>query len=733
MAKKKKLQKIDAQSTGPTHPRSICPALKSKTSTTPKSSSPALNICRNKHWRYISSFHGSWLQLPLEVLETLAINNYSLPRPRPIDPAVFFDIFKIRQLVEDATNLSVRATSGVASSSSANILNYSNGRLNYGNMLGIGVGGRVVNTKLSKERKHRMREQAIRKLSKAYHLDEIACSVATMQSASTLEDVAQLVLQRNSNDVDAKYVHFFHEKIPSRQLAESTTLQSLNEIVSERPSRSEILRTRAVTKIFKEDLIGAAQDLTTALQICKFYQKQHKIEQNQLNLSKNVVIDENCKSQRAEDVNPNEAHRPSGLETQLLFHRAGVYLSIACQKVSDSFMSQRSTTGVNQCSNLEGGTTCMTPKEKEMTISEIEAQQTRQEARRNVKTYAKRALKDYLAYLSHFDYTPGFSGQTTAEATLGISKMSDSSEISRSQILKNSFCDSHYATLSGTQSFSLPSVKISPPSPKVHNMSSLFSATPPPDLPPYPETKATPVAKEQLKSVCNDFPKTSWTQSESNESLTYHPLMTDALHSLLLCHCLIQTSVRELKRHAYMVSRLARVCNGYPIFQTPRSPSRADWIEVLRHCENWIQLSSSWESLCNSEPSLGKVSVKLKDKTSTENHIFVKQNILPEPSQDFLNDGDVSIPNSSFERQIQPEKGDNSCERRDIYKRWAQKTGKEYPSSTERACAIICWINEASVPDDFCNLREKKENNNSIDGGRIKNIETKMEGFTLTD
>jgi len=156
--------------------------------------------------------------LPPEVLESLANNNYNLPRPRPIDPAVFFDLLKIRQLVDDATNLAVRAASGVTSSSLNNSMNAGNGLLGNGGAalgLGIGSGG---NAKLSRERKHRMREQATQKLSKAYHLDEIACSVATMQSASTLEDVAQLVLQRNPLDADAKYVHFFHEKIPSVNL-----------------------------------------------------------------------------------------------------------------------------------------------------------------------------------------------------------------------------------------------------------------------------------------------------------------------------------------------------------------------------------------------------------------------------------------------------------------------------------------------------------------------------------
>ena len=52
-----------------------------------------------------------------------------------------------------------------------------------------GVGGYA---KLSPERKFRMRELATQKLSQAYRLDEVAASVATMQSASTLDNVANL-------------------------------------------------------------------------------------------------------------------------------------------------------------------------------------------------------------------------------------------------------------------------------------------------------------------------------------------------------------------------------------------------------------------------------------------------------------------------------------------------------------------------------------------------------------
>ncbi|KXJ92114.1 hypothetical protein Micbo1qcDRAFT_162230, partial [Microdochium bolleyi] len=69
---------------------------KGKASPVPSSPSSALVICRNKHWRFISSFHGPWLQLPVEVLEIIANANYHMPTPRPVDPAVFYDLLKIR-------------------------------------------------------------------------------------------------------------------------------------------------------------------------------------------------------------------------------------------------------------------------------------------------------------------------------------------------------------------------------------------------------------------------------------------------------------------------------------------------------------------------------------------------------------------------------------------------------------------------------------------------------------
>jgi hypothetical protein len=44
----------------------------------------------------------------------------------------------------------------------------------------------------------------------------VAASVAVMQGSTSLEDLAQRVLKYDPTSLDAQYVHFFHEKIPSR-------------------------------------------------------------------------------------------------------------------------------------------------------------------------------------------------------------------------------------------------------------------------------------------------------------------------------------------------------------------------------------------------------------------------------------------------------------------------------------------------------------------------------------
>ncbi|RPB05344.1 hypothetical protein L873DRAFT_1825134 [Choiromyces venosus 120613-1] len=617
------------------------------------------------HWRYISSFHGPWLQLPPEVLESLAHSNYQAPRPRPIDPAVLYDLVKIRKLVDDATNLAVRAASGIASST---VLK--DGGLLGGSaagVLGLGMAGGGPAPRLSRERKHRMRELATQKLAKAYKLDEIAASVATMQSASSLEEVANLVLTRNPNDPDAKYVHFFHEKIPSRMLAKCTSLKPLDDVISERPGEGAPLRTRAVTKGFKDDFVGAAQDLTHALSISR-PRSLHDLGMEVA--TRNGHSSGGSGSPRRTE----EDDQPSSLEAQLLFHRASTYLTIACQNIEAT----------------------LTPKANTPTVSEEVARAEalkREAAKKAVRTNAKRALRDYIKLLSTFDYTPGLPPETTEEFMRSVEReVTKTSDLNpgdtRSDAKK--FLEILYRQTGngGYQPHAHHHTNMNNPLPPtllpqlpVYQVSTLFTSSQPSTLPPYPSTSLITTSYSTRTSTPNSTPRTSTSSSftaaaaaflaDGGEAITYHPLLTDALHSLLLCHVLIQTPTKEILRHAYMVARLARICDGYPIFLSPRSPARADWIEVLRKTNNFVGLESTWEALCSPAP-------------------------LPGTPPSPVGDGDVSL---ELERAAAALVGGGRVIPQHAppvqLKRWAQEDGgKEYPISTDRAAVVSRWVRE---------------------------------------
>ncbi|CUS07114.1 unnamed protein product [Tuber aestivum] len=619
-----------------------------------------------RHWRYISSFHGPWLQLPPEVLESLAHSNYQAPRPRPIDPAVLYDLVKIRKLIDDATNLAVRAASGIASST----LLKDGGLLggSAAGVLGLGIAGGGPAPRLSRERKHRMRELATQKLAKAYKLDEIAASVATMQSASSLEEVASLVLDRNPGDPDAKYVHFFHEKIPSRMLAKCTSLKPLDDVINERPAEGAPLRTRAVTKGFKDDFIGAAQDLTHALSISR--------PRSLHDLGMEVATRGGSGSGGSGPPRKTEEEdQPSSLEAQLLFHRASTYLTIACQNIEPSLTPKANASAV--------------PEE----VAQAEALK-RGTAAKAVRTNAKRALRDYIKFLSTFDYTPGLPPETTEEFMRSVerevNKASDLStsstrsdtkkflEILYRQTGNGSYqphTPHHHANISNP----LPSTLL--PQLPVYQVSALFNSPQPSTLPPYPSTLLITTNGSTYTSTPNSTPRTSTSSTltaaaaallaDGGEAITYHPLLTDALHSLLLCHVLIQTPIKEILRHAHMVARLARVCDGYPIFLSPRSPARADWIEVLRRTNNFVGLESTWEALCSPAP-------------------------LPGTPPSPVGDGDVGL---ELERAAAALVGGGRAMHQHAPavqpKRWAQEDGgKEYPISTDRAAVVSRWVRE---------------------------------------
>lgn len=644
------------------------------------------------------------------MLETLANANYYMPLPRPVDPAVFYDLVKIRQLVDGATDLAVRAANGVASSALSSSL--AGGAAHHMQALGLGFGN-TGGTKLSPERRFRMREQATQKLSRAYHLDEIASSVATMQSTSTLENVAGLVLQRSPHDPDANYVHFFHEKIPSRQLAECTDLRALDMIIAQRPSDCEPLRTRAIVRMFKEDFEGAAQDLTSALSVCRLNRPHKSPGEESMQLER--------RSGRRRDNPPlDEKDHPSSTEVQLLFQRAGCYLTLACDHVECALAKDPrepagdSSNGLNGAGGISGNEPIGEGVTDGATVPCRDQVPTKRqiEGRKTVRLYAKRALRDYMEYLKNFHHSPNLPIEVSDDFSRQVNQATHRN--------KRHYGQPRWASQE-TNSPTGSSVGHT-----VYPLATLFSATPPADLPPYPPTDLVHAA-----SASNPIGAVETT----TEVVTYHPLLTDVLHSLLLCHTLVQTSTKELQRHAYMVARLARLADGYPVFQASRSPARADWIEVLRRAENWIELGSSWEALCAPAPlpvplsantlstttagvnALSITSPTSPTETEEQRKERLRQQAIIEALEDERVNDEASFKAAILARQKRAEADQTTRSggtspipsSSSAPKRWAVDDGREYPILTERAEAVARWIREAPTVSGTGSGKRKKK------------------------
>src|SRR6185312_9917038 len=179
------------------------------------------------------------------------------------------------------------------------------------------------------------------------------------------------------------------------------------------------------------------------------------------------------------------------------------------------------------------------------------------------------------------DYSPGLPAEITEEFVRKVNQVANGFKVSRPQyrgrgldlesnssLSKGKLFDSlvphkdPYAARNRVSSGSPQNGdRPSSPVPEVFPISNLFSATPPSNLPPYPETSTSLTTKQQIQASKNEAASAYLSQADCHEAVTYHPLLTDALHSVLLCHCLIQTSARELQRHAHMVARLARICD----------------------------------------------------------------------------------------------------------------------------------------------------------------------------
>ena len=124
--------------------------------------------------------------------------------PPPIDPGVFRSVTSIRRLIDEAAELSVRASSGLSAAALGSMRNGSSLGMNSSSWataqsLGINPMGEPTgggrNVAMSAMRVHRLRVLAVQKLAQAYKSDEIASSVMVMQGGSVFDDVAERVLK----------------------------------------------------------------------------------------------------------------------------------------------------------------------------------------------------------------------------------------------------------------------------------------------------------------------------------------------------------------------------------------------------------------------------------------------------------------------------------------------------------------------------------------------------------
>ena len=531
-----------------------------------------------------------------------------------------------------------------------------------------------------------------------------------------------------------------------------TPLDALDEIISSLPMEQQAppLRTRALVQIFKRQWEGAILDLTMALRITEEIRRSHKPDQQQLELASRMREEHETWNKGYRDWRAvpqlKDEEQPSSLEKQLLFNRAGVYLSLACQSVHTAL------DGLKEYQEAQAN--------GEAHKLNARAQDVRLDARKRVKGFAKKAIKDYMAFLGHFDYTPGLSFEITNEIMRRVHDLANGNKtqtpLPKSRLVEINASDDESSQSDGangkyndsnalvkhqnpdSEPFELgedgwPKF----PTPKIYPVSALFAEKPLTDLPPdiTAEANGSAHANKPLHKAFN-----------SREAVTYHPLMLDALHSLLLAHALIQTSAKEHLRHAHNTARIARIADGYPLFQPARSPARADWIEVLRRANNWIGLSVPWQKMCTPAPLPDEAGGWAKESTasspvsssptssdalSTNKHKSgfggkeetpdqKRERIKQESIIDALSDDRV-IDEDSFQRAVRarerraiedeeglsgplkdklptkPAEPSAQPNGKGAKRKEQDESEKDYPISTDRAEAIARWIREAPL------------------------------------
>ncbi|KAJ3488123.1 hypothetical protein NLG97_g6256 [Lecanicillium saksenae] len=480
-----------------------------------------------------------------------------MPPPRPVHPGVMFDMLKIRRLVDEAAKLLVHAD---------------------GNPLDI------VQSQFGAYSVQRLREMACQKLSEAYRVDETLCSVLTLQPSAGFDDVASQVLDEDPSNYDAEYVHFFHEKTKPQQLPDTKSLALLQGIMLS-GHKPEALRTRAAVRVFMggfrhhySHLTRPISDLTSALFQHRF-KKQFGIP----------LPPKDAATSR------NNVDMEFGEMTKLLCERLGDGSAPKQDAQAEAKPESAPSVAPKESRRKK------TPKKEDVRktivdpklIPECLAFTRRSDPQSNaqyaserlLRVYARLAKDDLMDFICNLQYSPDWPVSTAADFV-----------IYRKKVVAGE----------NARKIGLRKIPQEVPQNRIYQLSDLFARLPPANLPPYPPEVI--ITKRWPEPATNITEITSAVMGEIRESpsvceiVTYHPLLLEALHALLLCHCLLRTPPEEIQQHAYMVARLSRLCDGFPAFEVGYPSSRYDWIDVLKKPTSktgLLPLVATWEELCS--------------------------------------------------------------------------------------------------------------------------------------
>ncbi|KDE07494.1 hypothetical protein MVLG_02169 [Microbotryum lychnidis-dioicae p1A1 Lamole] len=468
---------------------------------------------------------------------------------------------------------------------------------------------------MSAVRQHRLRVLAVSKLAEAYRIDEIAASVAIMQGATGLDDLAQRVLKQEPDNLDALYVHFHHEKIPSRTLASSTDTTQLDHLIACDPHRLEYYRTRGVVHGFKQDYVSAVRNFTQALTEAKAIrkEKEHRAEvqvgggnlkkkkggkngkmggkkgktslapmgdRNEVDMAPILGSNGNAvPTTPTSDPSSTVGKEPGDdLERQMYFHRAMAHFHHACRLMEDAALDVEGVQKPKGGLSNEGGELTLRnvgivladeigglygnaspEKQARYRVGMGEAS-----LRERVTTLLRKSVRDherFLAYFKVWEAPPGnaLEEEDRQRPTLGA-KQTDRPLTFRGRRLIH-----HRALAQRTRD-------------------------------------ADPRRLERQRRH-QDVPMPAPTLLT-----TYHPLIIESHFTVLLIHLLLGDFKTLVQAHARTV-RLMDHLEGYPIFLPARSLTMSEYAEVLE------RLSATWrivrESSGIAAPDLDMTEVEL--------------------------------------------------------------------------------------------------------------------------